>query len=191
MSVLRTPDERFENLPEFEFEPRYVQIGDTRMHYLDEGAGAETVLCLHGEPTWSYLYRHMIPPLSQRFRVVAPDMVGFGKSDKYAKLEDYSFHMHYQKLLALIEALDLRNLTLVCQDWGGLLGLTIAADHSERFARLVVLNTFLPTGEENDQRGLYAVARFQPKGRHAHASRAFDRADDYTVRVGRRHHRRL
>ena len=148
MSVLRTPDERFENLPDFAFAPRYVQIGDTRMHYVDEGASADTVLCLHGEPTWSYLYRRMIPPLAGRFRVVAPDMVGFGKSDKYAAQEDYSFHMHYQKLLALIEALDLRNLTLVCQDWGGLLGLTIAADHSERFARLVILNTFLPTGEE-------------------------------------------
>ncbi len=148
MPILRTPDERFENLPDFDFAPRYVQIGDTRMHYLDEGAGAETVLCLHGEPTWCYLYRQMIPPLAQRYRVIAPDMVGFGKSDKYAAQEDYSFHMHYDKLLALIEALDLRNLTLVCQDWGGLLGLSLAANQSERFARLVVLNTFLPTGED-------------------------------------------
>ena len=148
MTMLRTPDERFRNLPDYDFAPHYVAIGDTRMHYVDEGGGDETVLCLHGEPTWSYLYRHMIPPLAERFRVVAPDMVGFGKSDKYAEQDDYSFHVHFDKLVGLIEALDLRNVTLVCQDWGGLLGLTIAANHGERFARLVVLNTFLPTGEE-------------------------------------------
>ena len=148
MRVLRTPDERYQNLPGFDFAPHYVQIGDTRLHYLDEGAGAETMLCLHGEPTWCYLYRRAIPPLAERYRVVAPDLVGFGKSDKYAAAEGYSFHMHYEKLRALIEALDLQDITLICQDWGGLLGLTLAADHSERFARLVILNTFLPTGEE-------------------------------------------
>ena len=148
MTILRTPDERFQNLPDYDFAPNYVDIGDTRMHTIDEGGGAETILCLHGEPTWSYLYRHMIPPFARRFRVVAPDMVGFGKSDKYGAQEDYSFHMHYDKLVGLIEALDLRDITLVCQDWGGLLGLTIAADHGYRFARLVLLNTFLPTGEE-------------------------------------------
>lgn len=148
MPILRTPDERFRNLSDYDFAPHYVDIGDTRMHTIDEGGGAETILCLHGEPTWSYLYRHMIPPLAEHYRVVAPDMVGFGKSDKYAETEDYSFHMHYDKLVGLIDALDLRDITLVCQDWGGLLGLAIAADHSRRFARLVVLNTFLPTGEE-------------------------------------------
>ena len=148
MTVLRTPDDRFQNLPGYDFAPHYVQIGDTRMHYVDEGAGAETVLCLHGEPTWSYLYRQMIPPLAEKQRVVAPDMVGFGKSDKYGAQDDYSFQMHYDKLVGLIEALDLRQITLVCQDWGGSLGLTIAANYGERFARLVVLNTFLPTGEE-------------------------------------------
>ena len=143
MTILRTPDERFRNLPGFDFEPNYIQVGDTRMHYVDEGAGDEIILCLHGEPTWSYLYRHMIPPLAERYRVVAPDMVGFGKSDKYVRLEDYSFQLHYNKLLGLIEALDLRRITLICQDWGGILGLAIAANQSERFARLVVLNTFL------------------------------------------------
>ncbi len=148
MRVLRTPDERFRGLPAYDFAPHYVQIDDTRLHYVDEGAGAEVVLCLHGEPTWSYLYRKLIPPLAERYRVVAPDMVGFGKSDKYAAEADYSFQMHYSKLLALIEALELRRITLICQDWGGLLGLALAADHSDRFARLVVLNTFLPTGEE-------------------------------------------
>lgn len=148
MRILRTPDERFSNLPDYDFAPHFVQIGDTRMHTVDEGSGDETVLCLHGEPTWSYLYRRMIPPLAERYRVVAPDMVGFGKSDKYAEQSDYSFHMHLDKLVGFIETLDLRNITLVCQDWGGSLGLTIAARHSSRFARLVVLNTFLPTGEE-------------------------------------------
>lgn len=148
MTVLRTPEDRFHNLPEYNFAANYVQVGDTRLHYVDEGRGDETLLCLHGEPTWAYLYRKMIPPLAAEHRVIAPDMAGFGKSDKYAELEDYSFQMHYDKLLGLIEALDLRNITLVCQDWGGSLGLTIAANHSARFARLVVLNTFLPTGEE-------------------------------------------
>ena len=148
MTVLRTPDARFENLPEYDFAPHYVQIDDTRLHTVDEGAGDETVLCLHGEPTWSYLYRRMIPPLAARYRVLAPDMVGFGRSDKYAAEDDYSYQMHYGKLLRFIEALDLRNITLVCQDWGGLLGLAIAANEGHRFARLVVLNTFLPTGEE-------------------------------------------
>ena len=148
MTILRTPDDRFNNLPGYDFAPHYVDIGDTRMHYVDEGGGDETVLCLHGEPTWSYLYRRLITPLAARYRVVAPDMVGFGRSDKYAALDDYSFQMHYDKLVGLIEALDLRRITLVCQDWGGSLGLTIAANHGERFARLVVLNTFLPTGEE-------------------------------------------
>jgi len=148
MTILRTPADRFVNLPDYDFAPRYVVIGDTRMHYIDEGRGDETILCLHGEPTWCYLYRRMIPPLAERYRVLAPDMVGFGRSDKYAEQSDYSFHMHYDKLVGLIEALDLRNITLVCQDWGGLLGLTIAARQSSRFARLVLLNTFLPTGEE-------------------------------------------
>lgn len=146
--VMRTPEERFENLDGYNFDARYLQIGDTRMHYVDEGRGEDTILCLHGEPTWCYLYRKMIPPLSSRYRVVAPDMIGFGRSDKYAETEAYSFHMHYDKLLSFIVGLDLRQITLICQDWGGSLGLTIAANHADRFARLVILNTFLPTGEE-------------------------------------------
>ncbi|MCY4061442.1 MAG: haloalkane dehalogenase [Chloroflexi bacterium] len=163
MTILRTPDERFRDLPEFDFAPHYVVIGDTRMHYVAEGSGDELVLCLHGEPTWSYLYRHMMPPLAERYRVLAPDMVGFGKSDKYARLEDYSFPMHYDKLVGLIEALDLRNITLVCQDWGGLLGLCIAANYQERFARLVLLNTFLPTGDEKISEAFMARRAFSQK----------------------------
>lgn len=147
MSLIRTPEERFENLPGYAFEPHYVDVNGVRMHYVDEGTG-DPILCLHGEPTWSYLYRKMIPLLSGQHRVVAPDMVGFGKSDKYTELEDYSFSMHYDALVGFIEALDLQNITAVVQDWGGLLGLTIAADHPDRFARLVIMNTFLPAGIE-------------------------------------------
>ena len=163
MSILRTGDERFVNLPGYNFAPHYAQIGDARMHYVDEGAGDDAILCLHGEPTWSYLYRKMIPPLAAEHRVVAPDMVGFGKSDKYRNTDDYSYHMHYDKLVGFIEALDLRRVTLVCQDWGGLLGLVIAANHPDRFARLVVLNTFLPTGEEKPSQGFMMWLRFSQK----------------------------
>ncbi len=163
MIVLRSPEERFDNLPGYDFAPNYQQIGDTRMHYIDEGAGEDVLLCLHGEPTWSYLYRKLIPPLAAEHRVVAPDMIGFGKSDKYAATEDYSFHMHYAKLLAFIEALDLRRITLVCQDWGGPLGLTVAANYPQRFARLVVLNTFLPTGEERPSPAFLMWLRFSQK----------------------------
>ena len=163
MRILRTPEARFDDLPGYDFAPNYQQIGDTRMHYVDEGGGDDTVLCLHGEPTWSYLYRHMIPDLAARHRVVAPDMVGFGKSDKYADEDDYTFDMHYGKLLALVEALDLRKITLICQDWGGPLGLAMAAERPERFARLVILNTFLPTGEEKLSGAFMAWRAFSQK----------------------------
>ena len=148
MKILRTPDERFEGLPDYDFGPHIVQVGDTRMHCVDEGFGDEIVLCLHGEPTWSYLYRHIIPPLAAHYRVIAPDMIGFGKSDKYADEADYSYQMHYDKLRSLLEMLGMRRITLVCQDWGGLLGLALAANESHLFSRLVILNTFLPTGED-------------------------------------------
>ncbi|NWF68028.1 MAG: haloalkane dehalogenase [Chloroflexi bacterium] len=146
MPLLRTPDERFANLPDYHFAPHYVEINGARVHYVDEGQG-EVILCLHGEPSWVYLYRKMITPLAQQFRVVALDFIGFGRSDKYSEIEAYSAQMHYDTVLAFIEALDLRGITLVCQDWGGLIGLPVAADHSERFARLVIMNTWLPVGE--------------------------------------------
>ena len=172
MTVLRTPEARFENLPDYAFAPHYEQIGDARMHYVDEGEGADCVLCLHGEPTWSYLYRHIIPPIAAHHRVVAPDMVGFGKSDKYADEADYSFDMHYSKLLALVEALDLRRITLMCQDWGGPLGLVMAANHPDRFARLVILNTFLPTGAEKLSPAFMAWRGFSQKvGRNMQVGR--------------------
>ncbi|MCI0646611.1 MAG: haloalkane dehalogenase [Chloroflexi bacterium] len=150
MPIIRTPDEQFDNLSGFPFGPHYVEVNGLRVHHLDEGpaAGLETILCLHGEPTWSYLYRKMIPPLAGRHRVLAMDFIGFGRSDKYTGIADYSFQMHYDTVVGFIEAVDLGHITLVVQDWGGLIGLTVAADRPERFARLVILNTFLPTGQE-------------------------------------------
>jgi haloalkane dehalogenase len=144
----RTPSARFEALPGFPYAPHYVSVADDlRMHYVDEGTGAP-ILCLHGEPTWAYLYRHMIPPLAEAHRVVVPDFIGFGRSDKLTAVDDYSFALHYEALRAFVAALDLTDLTLVVQDWGGLVGLAYAAREPERIARLVILNTFLPTGEE-------------------------------------------
>ncbi len=147
MPVIRTPDERFANLLDWPYAPQYVEVNGLRLHYVDEGGGDETFLCLHGEPSWSFLYRKMIPVLAQKGRVIAPDLVGFGRSDKYTELEEYSFHMHHAALAGFIAALDLTNITLICQDWGGILGLTIAAEQPGRFSRLVIMNTGLPTGD--------------------------------------------
>ncbi len=147
MEVLRTPDERFSDLPGFPYEPNYVVINDLRVHYIDEGQG-ETILCLHGEPTWSYLYRKMIPSLSAYHRVIAMDFIGFGRSDKLVGKEAYSFHMHRDTLIRFIQELDLQQITVVVQDWGGIIGLTVACEMPERFARLVIMNTGLPSGEE-------------------------------------------
>ncbi len=162
MAVLRTPESRFANLPDYPFAPNYLDLakaigrsGEARMHYLDEGSG-HPLLCLHGEPSWSFLYRRMIPILQTRGRVLAPDLFGFGKSDKFTERADYSYAMHHDAILAFIEALDLRDITLVCQDWGGLIGLQIAGQHPERFARLVIMNTALPTGEEEVGPGFMA-----------------------------------
>ncbi len=147
MKLLRTPEDRFRNLPGFPFAPHYVEINGARVHYIDEGAG-EPVLMLHGEPSWSYLYRKMVPPLVEAgYRAVAPDFIGFGRSDKYAELEAYSYQMHVDTLWSFIQKLDLTNITFVMQDWGGLIGLRVAAEHPERVARLVIMNTGLPTGE--------------------------------------------
>jgi haloalkane dehalogenase len=150
MEVLRTPDERFENLPGYEFEPQYVEIGELRIHYLDEGPpGAAPVLLLHGEPSWCYLYRKMIPVITRAgLRAVAPDFAGFGLSDKPASRDDYSYQFHVDVMTAFVEGLDLRDVTLACQDWGGLIGLRVAAEHEGRFARIVAANTFLPTGDD-------------------------------------------
>ncbi len=150
MHVLQTPDERFRDLPGWTFPPRYVHVGGLRIHYVDEGpAGAPPVLLLHGEPSWSYLYRTMIPPIAAAgFRAIAPDLVGFGRSDKPARRRDYTYARHVAWLRGFIEALDLRGTTLICQDWGGLIGLRLAAENEARFARIVAANTALPTGDD-------------------------------------------
>ena len=142
MDVYRTPDAAFADLPGYAYTPNYVEFEGMRMHYLDEGSG-DPILLLHGEPTWSYLYRRMISPLAARFRVVAPDYLGFGRSDKPLQVEDYTYDLHVASIRALVERLDLRRITVVVQDWGGPIGLRVATEAQERFARLVVLNTGL------------------------------------------------
>jgi haloalkane dehalogenase len=154
MKVLRTPDERFDGLPEFPYEPHYLMVPDSeggglRIHYVDEGPKeAEPVLMMHGEPSWSFLYRKMIPIfLEAGYRAVAPDLVGFGRSDKPADRSDYAYNRHVAWMQAWLEQVDLKRITLVCQDWGGLIGLRLLAARPERFARVVVANTGLPTGD--------------------------------------------
>lgn len=154
IEALRTPDERFRDLPGFDFAPRYVDdlpgYEGLRVHYLDEGPPAASVvwLCLHGQPTWSYLYRRMIPSFAAAgHRVVAPDWLGFGRSDKPVDEAAYTFDFHRDMLLRLVERLDLRGVRLVVQDWGGLLGLTVPMASPERYAALLVMNTALATGD--------------------------------------------
>ena len=155
MEILRTPDDRFEGLPDWPYPPQYVSVpsGDgaaLRVAYVDAGpTDGEVVLCLHGEPSWSYLYRHMIPVLTAaRLRVVAPDLVGFGRSDKPAARGDYSYARHVEWMrAALLDGLGLQGMTLVGQDWGGLIGLRLVAEHPDSFARVVTANTSLPTGD--------------------------------------------
>src|SRR5678815_1774091 len=143
---MRTHDERFAGLPGFEFRPHYLEWRGYRVHYLNEGQGERTYLCLHGNPTWSYLYRRMIPPfVASGARVVAPDLIGFGRSDKPDDEATYTFDFHREMLLSFVEKLDLRNITLVVQDWGGVLGLTLPMEMPERFERLLLMNTALAT----------------------------------------------
>lgn len=144
-SVRRTPDDRFENLPDFPYEPHYTEIEGLRMAWVEAGTG-DPILCLHGEPTWSYLYRRMIPALSRMGRVIAPDLIGFGRSDKPVASNAYSYKAHARWMRAFIRNLDLQRITLVCQDWGGLIGLRVLAQMPERFARVVAMNTGLPIG---------------------------------------------
>jgi haloalkane dehalogenase len=146
MDVFRTPDERFENLPGYDFEPHYADVDGLRMHYLDEGAG-DPIVCFHGEPTWAYLYRKMLPPLvAGGHRVVCPDYAGFGRSDKPTERGWYTYDRHTEYVSALLAPLDLRDATVVVQDWGGPIGLRWAVENSDRVARLAILNTGLFTG---------------------------------------------
>ncbi|MEM1339642.1 MAG: haloalkane dehalogenase [Bacteroidota bacterium] len=152
--ALRTPDERFLNLPNYNFKPNYVDdlqgYKGLRAHFLDEGTpnAEEVFLCLHGEPSWSYIYREMIPIFTEHgYRAIAPDLLGFGRSDKPVNEDTYTFSFHRNFLIQFIERLDISNITLVCQDWGGLLGLTLPMDMPSRFKRLIIMNTALLNGK--------------------------------------------
>jgi len=155
MEYLRTPDENFHALPDYEFPPHYIQVadnegGELRLHYVDEGPrDADPILLLHGEPSWSFLYRKMIPILSEAgHRVIAPDLIGFGRSDKPTKRTDYTYQRHVDWIQALLDELNIERITLLCQDWGGLIGLRLVADNPDCFARVVAANTGLPTGDQ-------------------------------------------
>ena len=168
MKTLRTPDPRFVGLPGYDFAPAYAEIADSeggtlRVHYLREGdTSAPVVLLMHGEPSWSYLYRTMIPVLTGAgLQIVAPDLVGFGRSDKPTERSDYTFARHVEWMRELLfDQLALRDVTLVCQDWGGLIGLRLVGEHPDRFARVVAANTFLPTGDTDPGEAFFAWQRF-------------------------------
>jgi len=174
---MRTPDECFSDLPGFAYAPRYLEWRGLRAHYVDEGAGERVFLCLHGEPTWAYLYRRMIPSfLASGARVVAPDLIGFGRSDKPQEDAFYTFDMHRGFLLEAIERLDLRRITLVVQDWGGLLGLTLPMDMPERFERLLVMNTTLGTGDAPLPEGFLAWRSYVAKNPSLDCAKLMQRA---------------
>ena len=147
MEFLRTPDERFDNLPDYDFAPNYADINGARMHYIDTQDGSETLLMLHGEPSWSFLYRHMINNLKSDYRCIAPDLFGFGRSDKPTEIEDHSFNFHYDSLQTFIDTLDLQDITIIVQDWGGILGIPLAIENEDRIKRIVIMNTGLATGD--------------------------------------------
>lgn len=156
MRFLRTDDSCFDNLPDYSFTPNYLMVdddegGELRLHYVDEGPKyASPILLMHGEPSWSYLYRKMIPLLvNAGFRVIAPDLIGFGRSDKPTKRSDYTYQRHVDWMHSVLKQLELNDITLFCQDWGGLIGLRLAAEQSGRFSRVVAANTGLPTGEHS------------------------------------------
>jgi len=150
MEILRTPDERFENLVDYPYEPNYAEVLGLRMHYVDAGpSDSLPVLLLHGEPAWSFLYRKMIPIITAAgHRVIAPDLIGFGRSDKPTRTDDYTYKLLVDTVAALVEQLDLWGVTFFGQDWGGLVGLRVVAENEDRFSRIVVANTGLPTGDQ-------------------------------------------
>ena len=167
MKSVRTPNSRFDNLPDYPFRPNYTEIDGLRMHYVKEGPkDGPVVLLLHGEPSWSYLYRTMIPPLAAAgLRVIAPDLIGFGKSDKPTRKSDYSYARHVHWMKTFIEQLQLNDITLFCQDWGSLIGLRVAIENEARFSRIAIGNGGLPTGDQAMPKMFYrwrAFARFSP-----------------------------
>ncbi len=170
-SVLRTPEERFANLPDFPYEPHYVEVEGLRMAYIEQGTG-DPILMLHGEPTWGYLYRHMIPPLAKLGRVVVPDLIGFGRSDKPVADNAYSFKSHVRWMRRFVGTLDLKRITLVCQDWGGPIGLRVVSEMPERFSRLVPMNTGITDGSREPASGFLSWRRIS------------QRASDFNVAAG-------
>ncbi|MUV86735.1 alpha/beta fold hydrolase [Natronomonas sp. CBA1123] len=164
MTLTTTPEERFEDVPDYEYPHEKVPVTDdgAEMAYVDvEGDGDETFLLMHGEPTWGFLYRKMIPTLSEHGRVIVPDMLGLGRSDKYTDPDAYSFDLHYDAFETLLfDELDLSEITLVCQDWGGILGLALAGHNPERFARLVAMNTGVPDGTQEMSDAWHQFADF-------------------------------
>ena len=166
-NFLRTPEERFQNLPDFAFTPNYIEIGGLRIAYIDEGPkDGPAVLLMHGEPAWSFLYRKMIPILvSAGMRVLVPDQVGFGRTDKPTKRSDYTYENHVQWMSAWLESVDVKDITLFCQDWGSLIGLRMVAEMPERFARIALSNGGLPTGKEKIPKAFHiwrAFAMYSP-----------------------------
>lgn len=156
--VMRTPDDRFDELPGYHFDPNYVDVAGYRVHYVDSGdSNANPVLMLHGEPSWSFLYRKMIDPVADAGnRVIAPDLIGFGRSDKPVDINVHTYAFHVDAMTRFIETLDLTNITLICQDWGSLIGLRVAAENPERFARILLANGALPTGDDSLGEGFLA-----------------------------------
>jgi haloalkane dehalogenase len=163
MQALRTPDDRFADLPGYAFEPHYVELDDgLRMHYVDEGPrDADPVLMLHGEPSWSYLYRKMIPVITGAgLRAIAPDLIGFGRSDKPSERSDYSYQTHMDWIHGFVRSLNLERVTFLGQDWGGLIGLRMVAEDPDRYDRVVASNTFLPTGDRELGDAFHAWRKF-------------------------------
>jgi haloalkane dehalogenase len=166
-NVLRTPDDRFANLPGYDFEPHYLDITDAnlgtlRVHYVDEGPrDGQIVLMMHGEPSWCYLYRKMITPMAAAgFRVIAPDLIGFGRSDKPVERDVYTYASHVDWMTQWFDAVGINDVTLFCQDWGGLIGLRLVAAQPDRFARVSAGNTFLPTGENGPSEAFESWKKF-------------------------------
>lgn len=180
MDTLRTPDSYFENLPDYNFAAHYLMVddsegGELRVHYLDESADTEhtdTILLLHGEPSWCYLYRKMIPILiAAGYRVIAPDLPGFGRSDKPVARTDYTYQRHVDWMQSVLEQLDLTNITLFCQDWGGLIGLRLVADNPDRFSRVAAGNTMLPTGDHDPGESFRQWQQFSQDTPYFHVGR--------------------
>jgi haloalkane dehalogenase len=163
MKILRTADSHFENLPDYDFQPNYVEIQDgLRLHYVDEGPrDGRVVIMMHGEPSWSFLYRHMIKTVSQAgYRVLAPDLIGFGRSDKPSEQTDYTYTRHVGWMQSWFNQMNVQDAVLFCQDWGGLIGLRLVAENADRFAGVIAGNTFLPTGDMNPGDAFYKWREF-------------------------------